>query len=176
MERKVATSLLYERNKESFKKAGIMNPYFVIKMPYIPKSRVVTEPIVGMFESELKKGDDIYMELTDGDNLPLNEIPTLYRLKYNPNYEKDYTKYTDPEKPGIVRYLVTLDRLDLVDLEVKPEQSFEIPERDDDDEYKDCHISELTARDRACIDLKVPYSNKKWLNELIKQAQKYHLK
>lgn len=172
MDRKVSTSLLYERNKETFKKAGLIDPYFIIKMAYIPKSRVVTEPVVGMFDSEFRRGEDIYMELTDGDNLPLNEDPTLYKLKYNPNYKTDYIKYVDKEKPEIVRYLVTLDHLELVDVNTKPASDFEIPERENDDEYPDCHISELTARDRACIDLRIPQSNKKWLNDLIKQANK----
>lgn len=173
MERKIATSLLYERNKETFKKAGLMNPFFLIKMAYIPKSRVVKEPVVGMFESEFKRGEDIYMELTNGDNLPLNEDPTLYKLKFNPNYKKDYVLHVDENKPEVERYLVPVEHLELIDLNPKEQASdFDIPERADDDEYPDCHISELTARDRACIDLRIPKSNKKWLNELIKQANK----
>ena len=173
MDRKVAESILRERNMPTFKKLGFMEPpFFKIKMSYIPKDRIVTQPVVGMFESELKRPEGVYIELTDGENLPLNDVPTLYFLPYNADFRNVYIKHD--EKPGMERFLVYLDYLQLVDVPSEKKEVVMIPEEDDDqtDEYPDCHMSELTARDRACIDLRVPESNKKWLNDLIKKANK----
>jgi hypothetical protein len=37
-------------------------------------------------------------------------------------------------------------------------------------EKEDCHQSAMTMRDHYCITHNVPFSNKQWLNELIKNA------
>jgi len=125
-----------------------------------------------MFESELKRPEGVYIELTDGENLPLNDVPTLYFLPYNPDFRNVYIKHD--EKPGMERFLVYLDYLQLVDVPTDKKEVVIEAEEDynDDEEYQDCHMNELTARDRACIDLKIPESNKKWLNDLIKKANK----
>jgi len=173
MDRKVAESILRERNMPTFKRLGFMEPpFFKIKMSYIPKDRIVTQPVVGMFESELKRPEGVYIELTDGENLPLNDVPTLYFLPYNPDFRNVYIKHD--EKPGMERFLVYLDYLQLVDVPTDKKEVVIEAEEDynDDEEYQDCHMNELTARDRACIDLKIPESNKKWLNDLIKKANK----
>jgi disulfide oxidoreductase YuzD len=49
--------------------------------------------------------------------------------------------------------------------------SIEILESVRDDE--DNHMNELTARDHACIHLRVPESTKSWLNDLIKKSLKH---
>lgn len=170
MDRKAAESILRERNMPTFKKLGFMEPpFFRIKMAYVPKDRIVTESVVGMFDSELKNEQGVYIELTDGDNLPLNETPTLYYLPYRADYKTAYVRHSD--KPGMDRYLVHLDFLQLVDVPETTPNAVEQPKPyESDEEYPDCHYSELTARDRACIDLRVPQSNKEWLNDLIRKS------
>lgn len=174
MERKVAESILRERNMDNFKRLGFMEPpFFKIKMAYIPTDRIVSELVVGMFDSELTKTEGVYIELTDGDNLPLNTEPTLYYLPYRADYKQAYVNHL--QKSGADRYLVPLDTLILVDIPKESKstsnQNIELPQPTDE-EYPDCHYSELTARDRACIDLRVPESNKQWLNDLIKKSNK----
>lgn len=168
MDRKAAESILRERNMPTFKKLGFMEPpFFKIKMAYVPKDRIVTETVVGMFDSELRNEQGVYIELTDGENLPLNETPTLYYLPYRADYKNVYVKHSD--KPGVDRWLVHLDYLQLVDVP-DTASKMELPQPSETDEYEDCHFSELTARDRACIELRVPRSNKEWLNDLIRQS------
>lgn len=173
MDRKVAESILRERNMPTFKKLGFMEPpFFKIKMAYVPKDKIVTELVVGMFDSELNRTEGVYIELTDGENLPLNETPTLYHLPYRADYKSVYVRHVDKDKPGVERWLVYLDHLKLVDVPDSKPADVESSYEESSEEYPDCHYSELTARDRACIDLRIPESNKQWLNDLIKKANK----
>jgi hypothetical protein len=177
MEWSAARTLLFERNKETFKKLGIIEPYFTIKMAYFNKrtQKFRGQQVINMFESEVSKGDDIYVEITDGNNIPVNETPTVYRLPFTADYQTEYEVDIDPIKgPKSLKYLVPLSKLELVDVwtpAVKGDD-FEVPQKEEEGDYKDCHYSELTARDRACIDLRVPESNKEWLNDLIRKANK----
>lgn len=40
-------------------------------------------------------------------------------------------------------------------------------------EYEDSNLSHMTLRDRACIDLGLPESNKPWLNDMIRRSPKF---
>jgi hypothetical protein len=175
MERKTSIAILFERNKETFKKLGVTNPYFTIKMPFLKSG--LREHVIGFFPSELSKEDDVYIELTNRDNIPVNETATLYKLAFNPHYKTEYEEDIDPVKgPSSLRYLVPVAKLELVDVWTTPivNQEFELPQREEEgpNEYKDCHISELTARDQVCIKLRIPESNKEWINDLIKKSTK----
>lgn len=175
MERKTAIAILFERNRETFKKLGVMNPYFTIKMAF--QKSGLREQVVGFFPSELAKEDDVFIELTNRDNIPVNDTPTLYKLAYNPHYKEEYEEDIDPVKgPSSLRYLVPVSKLELVDVWTNAviNQEFELPQREEEEsnEYKDCHISELTARDQVCIKLRIPESNKEWINDLIKKSLK----
>ena len=175
LERKTAIAILFERNRETFKKLGVMNPYFTIKMSFLKTG--FREQMVGFFPSELAKEDDVFIELTNRDNIPVNDTPTLYKLAYNPHYKEEYSEDIDPVKgPSSLRYLVPVSKLELVDVWTNAivNQEFELPQREEEgpNEYKDCHISELTARDQVCIKLRIPESNKEWINDLIKKSTK----
>lgn len=176
MERKTSIAILFERNRETFKKLGVMNPYFTIKMAFLKSG--FKEQVVGFFPSELNKEDDIFIELTNRDNIPVNDTATLYKLAYNPNYRDEYEEDIDPVKgPSSLRYLVPVSKLELVDVwtNTVTNQEFELPQREEEEtsnEYKDCHVSELTARDQVCIKLRIPESNKEWINDLIRKSLK----
>lgn len=180
MDRQLAITLLHERNKETFKGLGLMSPYFTIKFAYTARdksTRFKGQQVINMFHSEISRGDDVYMELVDGNNAPLNDVATLYRLPYTADFEQEYEKYIDPTKPSSPPlYFVPLSMLELVDVftDAVKSDEFELPQRPSQKggELIDCHISELTARDRACIDLRVPESNKEWLNDLIRKSLK----
>ena len=180
MDRQLAITLLLERNKDTFKSLGLINPYFTVKFSYTARDKSTKfkgQQIINMFHSEISKGDDVYMELVDGNNTPLNDMATLYRLPYIANFETEYEKYIDPAKPtSSPLYFVPLSKLELVDVYTDAVKSdeFELPQRPQQKsgDYIDCHMSELTARDRACIDLRVPESNKEWLNDLIRKSLK----
>ena len=100
MEWSAARTLLFERNKETFKKLGVIEPYFTIKMAYFNKrtQKFRGQQVINMFESEISKGDDIYIEITDGNNIPVNETATIYRLPFTADYESEYEIDIDPVK------------------------------------------------------------------------------
>lgn len=187
LERSVAHSALYERNRQNFKNLGLIDPKFVIKFAYVPKHR--EDMVVSMFPNEMKDGRDIYMELTDGDNRPFHENPVLYRLRHNPFY-KDGEYEIIPADPSRNKnaetYLIPISELEIVAgsptpgavplsvtkkpvIEPSPQVlstanlDFKKPVK----EQEDAHYSELTIRDLAAILLKQPVSNKPWLNTII---------
>lgn len=180
MDRQLSITLLHERNKETFKALGLISPYFTIKFAYTARdksTRFRGQQIINMFHSEISKGDDVYLEIVDGNNAPISDVATLYRLPYTADFEQEYEKYFDPTKPtSPPLYFVPLSMLELVDVYTSAVKSdeFELPQRPQEKigDLIDCHMSELTARDRACIDLRVPESNKEWLNDLIRKSLK----
>ena len=180
MDRQLSITLLHERNKETFKALGLISPYFTIKFAYTARdksTRFRGQQIINMFHSEISKGDDVYLEIVDGNNAPISDVATLYRLPYTADFEQEYEKYFDPTKPtSPPLYFVPLSMLELVDVYTSAVKSdeFELPQRPQEKigDLIDCHTSELTARDRACIDLRVPESNKEWLNDLIRKSLK----
>lgn len=176
-DRSTTTALLKSRNEENFKRLGIMNPYFASKFAYSPKEIDGTEMYVPMFPTEFLKGD-VYCEFIDGDNNPMHDKPVLYKLTYNPNFEQEYYFVPKTDDKGYDRYFVPLTEFELVSgiptpgsmlYPKKQEYSKTVPMVKK--EYEDCHYNELTARDHACIQLKVAESNKEWLNNLIKQSK-----
>lgn len=95
-----------EREKEFFvqhmpifKKLGLADPYFMIKAAFFQKGKYGRQ--IQFFESELKKGEDIYMEFYDnvtndkGDLInvvPMYADRPLFKYKYNPYFEEEYEK------------------------------------------------------------------------------------
>jgi hypothetical protein len=179
MDRTTAITTLKKRHEDTFKRLGIYSPYFALKLPYARKGK--SECVVGFFPSELSAGDDIYLELTDGDYNPIYTEPVLYRLRFNPFFKTEYEMVMpDPTKPkSSERYLVNFAELELVSGNPKehplagrtpqavPQMSTFVVSSTPVAELADCHYNELTARDWACIHLKVPDSGKKWLNDII---------
>jgi len=180
MDRQEAISSLKRKHEDYFRSQGISNPYFTLKYPYVPKNRDNGVMVVGMFPSEIKKGDDVYIELTDLNNIPVHATPVLYKLRYNPWHQEEFEMISDPSKgSSSERYLVPVSELELVS--GNPDTGFSKPDPlpkpstfIKEIECEDCHQSELTARDWACIHLATPQSNKKWLNKLIQSTSRQH--
>lgn len=184
MDRSTAISTLKRRHERTFNKLGVSSPFFALKLPYARKGK--SECVIGFFPSELSSGDDIYVELTDIDFNPIYTEPVLYKLRYNPFFKTEYEYVApDPSKPkSSERYLVNFAELELVSGNPKehplagrtssgslPQMSSVVVTSTPVTELADCHYNELTARDWACIHLRIAESGKKWLNELIVKSK-----
>lgn len=185
LERSTALMALRQRNEQNFRNLGLLTPNFTIKFAYVPKHR--EDMVVSMFPSEMECGEDIYMELTDGNNYPMHENPVLYKLRHNPYYKQGEYEVIPPDpsrNKNAETYLVPLSELEIiagsnssavVEKKVAPvapkkplvSTSILSDESPFQKEKEDAHYSELTIRDLAAILLKSPVSNKKWLNNLI---------
>jgi len=100
----------------TFLKLGIADPLFIIKTAFFQKGKYGRQ--VQFFESEIGKGEDIYLEFYDNVNdqlgklvdiKPFTEDRQLFKYKYNPFYNEEletkegttskgepYTLYTVP--------------------------------------------------------------------------------
>lgn len=103
-----------------FDNMGLSNPCFGAKLCYLGKefsndgSRV---PGIRFFPSELNNGVDYYTELFDWDQNrfdPANR--TLYRLRYNPNWQSEPDKYIEmvSEKLPTSTFAVRLSDLEVI--------------------------------------------------------------
>ena len=163
--RQEKTEELIKYHDWKFKMIQEENPLFIPKCAYTPKGKHETH--IGFFQSEVKKGRDIYTEFTSIDLDPEDPNRTLYKWRFNPHYEEEYDK-TEPAQNGHYRYLVPVSELIKIEVE-KAEQTSLFPDFDEImDPDSDAPLNQITLRDLAAILLKKPVSNKKWLNDLIK--------
>lgn len=128
-----------------------------------------TERKLGFFESELK--GDIYFELTDFNQISLDPKRQLYRLNFDPNYATNSDKFffVEISPTGGPQYYIDMRSCEPVTMPVQVELSTNSFISDDETE-NDIAYSQLTARDHACMILRVPQSNHAWLNDLIERA------
>lgn len=191
-----------------FDNMGLSNPTFGAKLCYMGKefstdgSRI---PCLRFFPNELNSGNDYYTELFDWDQNrydPENRV--LYRLRYNPNWQKETSKYVEisSEKLSTSTYAVRVSDLEMINLTsakalypelVKPSaipvtlegQPLNLTAEDPFDEAsmsgmfsdkEDNHYSSMTIRDLYCMMQNVPLSNKRWLNELIEKGKQWQQK
>lgn len=154
-ERKQKVSELKAHWDSVFQALGLENPYYYPK-PVIQKTG--EDPFVYMFPTEISAKEDIYMEIVD---FSLNTSGTrkLFRYRYNPHYESEYE--LGPTKIGD-QYKVPFAEIEEVKV-ATPKVSLATKE--------DVSSDQLTGRDWACIHLRVPESNKSWLNELITKSK-----
>lgn len=167
-------------HKGTFDSLGITNPLFIPKLSYRPKEITSTEPHIAYFASEVAKGQDIYTEFANSDNIPQDSERRLYKWRYNPNYKEEYHSI---ETNGIVRYFIPTAELILIKtnspeilvqehVDKSPQVKIDfLKQLDDTSPVKkdDIPLSEATLRDLAAILLKTPVSNKEWLNNIIKE-------
>jgi len=161
-ERKVKIAKLREHQQPLFEALGMPEALYIPKMSYRPRSGA--EHHIGLFESELRKNEDIYTEFIDKDYNSEDPARILYKLKHNPHWEEEFEKVKD-EKKGYTRYLVPIAELIKIDRgSVVPNpDNFEIL-----DPNLDAPISQMTIRDLAAILTRKPISLKEWLNNLVK--------
>jgi hypothetical protein len=165
-DKKANLKKLREFHTATINELGASNFFLLGKMSYLDKGKKV----ISFFQSEISKGQDVFVEFTNRYNVPEFPDRTLYRWRFNPHFEEEYEK-TAEEDPTKVRYLIPIDELKVVKsyspaAVIKPAETefeFSLPNPE-----KDPLISELTIRDLAAILLQKPVSNKEWLNNIIK--------
>jgi len=82
---------------DTFKAIGNQDPLFIIKTAFFQKGKYGR--FLQLFESEIGKGEDIYIEFCDNVNnangelvniVPFSEDRQLFKYKYNPFYTEEY--------------------------------------------------------------------------------------
>lgn len=171
---------LFRHHELLFKALGITNPRFdskafnnVAKVPSVPGDSV------GFFKSQLDENKDLYFEINTFYQQIIDPKRQLYVLRANPHYNSEPEKYQYVDvTPAGSQYYVNLKDLERVNMPTHPLVSENINDKiykdsieqimDSADE--DNAVEEMTARDWACLYLKVAKSKREWLNTLIKQS------
>lgn len=95
--RKEKEKEFYAQHMKTFKKIGQGDPFFLVKTAFFQKGKYGRQ--VQFFESELSKGEDIYVEfydnVTDDKGSVVNIKPfyanrQLFKYRYNPFYLEEY--------------------------------------------------------------------------------------
>lgn len=170
---------------------GVPNVMVIPKMAYKPAG--LTEKVIGLFQSEVSKREDLYFEFTDRDLNPelVDGYPprALLKWRFNPQYETEYATSDVDVTAGDVRFYIPISELVIVSKnEERPKlrttgnltnQPTTQPKVEEERESKvdelamvppdetDIPYSEMTLRDYAAIHMQKPVSKKKWLNDLI---------
>jgi len=174
---------LREFHQPTFEKMGLVNPTLYGKLVYNPTGK--SELYTSFFHSEISRGQDLYIEFTNRDNVPEDMERTLYLWRFNPHFDEEYEKTEPAAGTGHIRYLVPVDELKVIKrysisepieeapiappvktkkIETKTiETDFDLP-----DLSLDPPINEMTMLDLAAILLNKPVSKKEWLNNIIK--------
>jgi len=147
---------LREHHQPTLDKLGLSDATLLGKLDYQPTGS--TEICVALFQSEISKGEDVFIEFAHKDNTPRYEERTLYKWKFNPHFDEEYDHDT-------TRYFIPVAELVKVEtpsLDTKTEIAFELTDPD-----QDLPMNQMTMRDYAAIHMRKPVSRKSWLNELI---------
>ena len=118
MDRKQKEREYFAHHAETFKKLKLASPSFILKMAFYEKGRFGRN--IQLYESELKKGEDLYMEFidvirdesgTEKDYSPMLEDRPLFKFQANPFYEEEYELR---ERPGYSVYIISASELMMV--------------------------------------------------------------
>jgi hypothetical protein len=118
--RKEKEKEFFVKHMDTFKKLGLADPFFIIKTAFFQKGKYGRQ--VQLFESEISKGEDIYMEFYDNvtddkgniiDIVPFSEDRQLFKYKANPFYAEEYDTKEGSNFKGepYVLYTVPLSEL-----------------------------------------------------------------
>ena len=97
MSRKEKEKEFFAHHMDRFRKAQVTDPFFAIKTAFFQKGKYGRQ--VQLFEGELKRGEDIYIEFIDiaRDNngketgiTPAFEDRPLFKYKHNPYFAEEY--------------------------------------------------------------------------------------
>lgn len=119
--RKTREKEFYVNHIETFKKIGESDPTFLIKTAFFQKGKYGRQ--VQFFESELNKGEDLYIEFYDNvtdpsgailDVKPFYEHRQLFKYRYNPFYSEEYDKKSGTSSTGADYSLFTVPLQELV--------------------------------------------------------------
>ena len=95
--RKEKEKEFFEHHFDTFRAKGIADPYFLIKTAFFQKGKFGRH--FQLFESEISKGEDIYLEFYDNvtddkgnitNIIPFMEDRQLFKYKANPFYAEEY--------------------------------------------------------------------------------------
>ena len=118
--RKEKEKEFYLKHMDTFRVLGNADPFFLIKTAFFQKGKFGRQ--VQLFESEIGKGEDIYIEFYDNVNdekgnvtniVPFFEDRQLFKYKYNPFYAEEYeTKEgTSFKREPFILYTVPVSEL-----------------------------------------------------------------
>lgn len=171
-------------HQPTFDSLGIPKANFMSKMVFVPSKIGLRDKHIGIFPSEIKNKEDVYIEFGDINCVPENidgyPIGGLVKWRFNPNYHEEYP-LAEPETGTRSRFFIPIAELILVTKPDKPKLRTATPEVKKDVEREstsnelasvppdeiDPLTKEMTMRDYAAIHMRKPCSKKKWLNELI---------
>jgi hypothetical protein len=97
----------FVQHMEIFRKKGIADPKFLIKTAFYQKGKFGRQ--VQFFDSELNKGEDLYLEFYENvknetgdiiDIVPLYPERHLFKYKYNPFFEEEYEQKENTNRNG----------------------------------------------------------------------------
>lgn len=97
MTRKEREKEFFAYHMDKFRKAQIADPFFVLKTAFFQKGKFGKQ--VQLFESELKRGEDIFIEFIDvnrdttGKEIGIEsafEDRPLFKYKHNPYFAEEY--------------------------------------------------------------------------------------
>jgi len=95
--RKEKEKEFFIHHMDTFKAIGNQDPLFIIKTAFFQKGKYGR--FLQFFESEIGKGEDIYIEFCDNVNnangelvniVPFSDDRQLFKYKYNPFYTEEY--------------------------------------------------------------------------------------
>jgi len=95
--RKEREKEFFVQHMDTFKALKLNDPFFIIKTAFFQKGKYGRQ--VQFFESEIGKGEDIYVEFYDNvtddkgtvtDVTPFSSDRQLFKYKYNPFYMEEY--------------------------------------------------------------------------------------
>ena len=123
MTRKEKEKELFAHHMDKFRKIQVSDPYFTIKTAFFQKGKYGRQ--VQLFEGELKREEDIYIEFIDinRDNFgkeiglePAFEDRPLFKYKYNPYFAEEYDvkESTNANGDNYFTYTIPLSELMVV--------------------------------------------------------------
>jgi hypothetical protein len=174
-EKKVRIESLFQFHKDTVQKIiGDKDFYYYPKVPFM----VGGQRVLGWFRSELEQpGRVLFTELVNNSFHTLDPKRTLYKLRYNPEFETEYGSEGD-------RFFIPVDEFEkvfeVVAQDVKSQSSKEIASPKPVEQKapapinppifyssEDAPINTMTIRDYAAITWQKPVSQKAFLNEMI---------
>jgi hypothetical protein len=183
VDKKENLKLIKDFHSKAMLENGDADSIIIPKMAYRPTGK--TEVHISFFHSEISRGQDLFIEFTNRDNVPEDINRTLYLWRFNPHYNEEYEKTEPDQRTGHIRYLIPVEELKVIKkysisestvaapiappvvtkkIETKTvETDFDLP-----DLSLDPPINEMTMLDLAAILLNKPVSKKEWLNQIIK--------
>lgn len=158
---------LKEKHAALFAQEGVENPVFIPKLAYVPKGK--TEKHLAFFPSEMEQKADTYTEFVSSEYISEDPERRLWKLEHNPHYEEEYDK-TEPHRiSGYPRYLVPIGELTEITLKETAQKEITFDEEGKGDPAEDLPMKDMTIRDYMAIHMRVPCSDKSFINETIEK-------